>query len=104
MKIKSRIIRGITGDLIVSSVNGKTINVIIRKGSTLNDLADLDDIESDLDIHFALIDDIANATHLIADAFAKAQSGDLVIVLCPDGKARKAAIAALGLKNRPDYY
>jgi hypothetical protein len=83
MKIKSRIIRGIAGDLIVSSVDGKTINVIIRKGSTLNDLADLGDIESDLDIHFALIDDGASATRLITDAFVKAQSGDLVIVSRP---------------------
>lgn len=103
MKIKSRIIRGIEGDLIVSSVDGKTINVIIRKGSTLNDLADLGDIESDLDIHFALIDDVTSATRLITDAFVKAQSGDLVIVLCPDSKARKAAIAALGLKNRLEH-
>lgn len=99
MKITSRIIRGITGDLIVSSVKGKTINVIIRKGATLDDVADLGDIESELDVHFALIDDIANAAGLISEAFGKAQSGDLVIVLCPDNKARKAVAAVLGLKR-----
>jgi hypothetical protein len=100
MKITSKIIRGITGDLIVSSVGRKTINVIIRKGSNLKDLVDLGDLESELDIHFALIDDIDNALGLIKDAFSKAQSGDLVIVLCPDNKARKAANTALGVKNR----
>ena len=103
MKIASKIIRGITGDLIVCSAGRKTINVIIRKGSTLNDLADLADIESELDIHFALIDDIDNAARLITDTFTNAQSGDLVIVLCPDNKARKAAAAALGLKSRLEH-
>jgi hypothetical protein len=99
LKITSKIIRGITGDLIVSYASGKTSNVIIRKGSTLNDIADLGNIESELDIHFALIDDVANAARLITAAFKKAQSGDRVIVLCPDNKARKAAIAVLGLKT-----
>lgn len=101
MKITSRIIRGITGDLIVTSVDGRTINVIIRKGATLRDVADLGDIESEVDVHFALVDDATKAARLIAEPLLRARSGDLVILLCPNNETRRAAFTALGLKKRP---
>ncbi|WP_035535998.1 hypothetical protein [Paraburkholderia hospita] len=58
MKVTSKVVRGITRDLIVSSFRRKTINVIIRQGRTLNDASALGDIESELDIHLAVVDDI----------------------------------------------
>ncbi|TCG06906.1 hypothetical protein BZM27_23305 [Paraburkholderia steynii] len=99
--------RGITGDLIVSSFRRKTINVIIRHGRTLNDASALGDIESDLDIHLALVDDIAAVTELITEPLTRAKSGDLVIVLCPDEETRQAALAVLGvhcLSRKPDVH
>jgi hypothetical protein len=58
VKVTSKVVRGITRDLIVSSFRRKTINVIIRQGRTLNDASALGDIESELDIHLAVVDDI----------------------------------------------
>jgi hypothetical protein len=102
VKVTSKVVRGITGDLIVSSFRRKTINVIIRQGRTLNDASALGDIESELDIHLAVVDDIGAASELIAEPLIRAKSGDLVILLCPDEEARQAALTVLGVARKSD--
>jgi hypothetical protein len=97
MKVTSKVVRGITGDLIVCTYRRKTINVIIRQGRTLRDASALGDIESEVDIHCGLVDDIDAVTELISEPLTRAKSGDLVILLCPDEKTRQAVLAVLGV-------
>ncbi|CAN7759527.1 hypothetical protein [Paraburkholderia sp. SIMBA_054] len=97
MKVTSKVVRGITGELIVCTYRRKTINVIIRQGTTLRDASALGDIESELDIHCGLVDDINAVAELISEPLLRAKSGDLVILLCPDEKTRQAVLAVLGV-------
>ena len=97
MKVTSKVVRGITGELIVCTYRRKTINVIIRQGTTLRDASALGDIESELDIHCGLVDDIDAVTELVSEPLLRAKSGDLVILFCPDEKTRQAVLAVLGV-------
>ncbi len=80
-------------------VDGRSFTVVLRSKSDFPDSLNIDDIESDGGVHVAMVDKPRKADKQIAEPFAQAQTGELVILLYAGSESRKATLAVLGLDD-----
>lgn len=99
MKITATRFLGTDRDRFNCTVDGKSLIVFIRDGSSIDSVGDLDDSDSQGDIHIAVIDKPRKAAKQIAEPFASAKANDVVILLCPGRESRKATLAVLNLSD-----
>lgn len=99
MNIRCARIIGPDRDRFTCTVGGRTFEVYLRDVSRYPDSLDLDDANTDGTIHVAAIDKPRKAVKQIAEPFAQAKSGDLVVLLSTGHESRKATLDVLGLDD-----
>lgn len=97
MNITSTWVMGAASDVISSTVFGKTITVVLRRGGDLAAIGYLGNLDVSGDVNIVVVERPRDATRLVGKSLGEAKSGDILILLCPTEEAHKAALDVLGL-------